>query len=271
MELQGTDVWQPGLQSCSLHHDHLYSLAYVCECVWVWDIAWVCFDPSLVFHWPTERLGCHFVNDFFFFFLMMEAACLIFTTLFDQISWDGISVPSWCGEVPDCHDFWRVKDMPNAAGALWRSCLTVTVLCHSTWMTWRGRTSASSSASTSWRRGYSRSTRRAVRMSTVRWVLGMQRAVTSACPCVWSVCVCVYVKSGLSEALTVKKNSGSISEFASLRFLSLSFCNPAWDRPLPSSLLTVCRHVELKISPPVQLLVIVDPAVPLFVLPSACF
>lgn len=199
MELQGTDVWQPGLQSRPLHHDHLYSLPYVCECVW--DIVLVCFDPSVVFHWPTERLG------WMIFFFVMDTACLIFTTLFDKISWDGISVPSWCGEVPDYHDFWLVKDMPNAVGALWRSCLTVTVLCHSTWMTWRGRTSASSSASTSWRRGYSRSTRRAVRMSTGRWVAGMQRAMTSVCPCVWSVCVCVYVKSGLSEAL-IRKTAG---------------------------------------------------------------
>lgn len=66
--------------------------------------------------------------------------------------------------------FWPITDMSSSDGALWRSCLTVTVLCHSTWMTWRRRTSASSSASTSWKRGYSRSTRRAVRMSTVRWV-----------------------------------------------------------------------------------------------------
>lgn len=73
-------------------------------------------------------------------------------------------------------------------------------------MTWRGRTSASSSASTSWRRGYSRSTRRAVRMSTVRWVLGMQRAMTSVC-----VSVCVYVKSSLSKVLIGKAAACSVS------------------------------------------------------------
>lgn len=66
--------------------------------------------------------------------------------------------------------FWPITDMSSSVGARWRSCLTVTVLCHSTWMTWRRRTSASSSASTSWRREYSKSTRRAVKMSTVRWV-----------------------------------------------------------------------------------------------------
>lgn len=61
-------------------------------------------------------------------------------------------------------------DMSNGPGALWRSCLTVTVLCRSTWMTWRRRTSASSSASTSWRRGSSRSMRRAAKTCTARWV-----------------------------------------------------------------------------------------------------
>lgn len=67
--------------------------------------------------------------------------------------------------------FWPITDMSSGVGALWWSCLTVTVLCRSTWMTWRRRTSVSSSASTSWRREYSRSTRRAVKMYTVRWVL----------------------------------------------------------------------------------------------------
>lgn len=66
--------------------------------------------------------------------------------------------------------FWPIRDMSSSVGALWRSCLTVTELCHSTWMTWRRKTSASSSASTSWRRGYSRSMRRAAKMSTARWV-----------------------------------------------------------------------------------------------------
>lgn len=60
--------------------------------------------------------------------------------------------------------------MSNIVGAHWRSCLTVTVLCRSTWMTWRRRTSASSSVSTSWRRGYSRSMRRAAKTCTARWV-----------------------------------------------------------------------------------------------------
>lgn len=164
-------------------------------------------------HWEARMPLCEC------FFFMMDTACLISTTLFDKISGDGISVPSWCGEVPGYHDFWLVKDMPNAVGALWRSCLTVTVLCHSTWMTWRGRTSASSSASTSWRRGYSRSMRRAVRMSTGRWVAGMQRAMTSVCPWVWSVCVCVYVKSGLSEAL-IRKTAGQ-----TVSLLPWGFCH----------------------------------------------
>lgn len=119
--------------------------------------------------------------------------------------------PSWCGEVRDYDDLWRVKDMPNAAGALWRSCLTGTALCHSTWMTWRGRTSASSSASTSWRRGYSRSTRRAVRMSTVRWVSWKQCAMTNEC--MWK----------RLEQSTDWKSSGLFCEFVFSMRLSLSF------------------------------------------------
>lgn len=64
----------------------------------------------------------------------------------------------------------RPRDMSDGVAAHWRSCLTVTVLCRSTWMTWRRRTSASSCASTSWRRGYSRSMRRAAKTCTARWV-----------------------------------------------------------------------------------------------------
>ncbi len=52
-----------------------------------------------------------------------------------------------------------------------RSCLMATVLFHSTSMTWRRRTSASSFASTSWRSVSSRHLRTAaVRMSTAGWV-----------------------------------------------------------------------------------------------------
>lgn len=85
------------------------------------------------------------------------------------------------------------RDMSNGVGALWWSCLTVTVLCRSTWMTWRRRTSASSSASTSWRRGYSRSMRRAAKTCTARWVRAR----------LWARAAPQGPKAGLAESVFV--------------------------------------------------------------------
>lgn len=116
-------------------------------------------------------------------------------------------------------------------------------------MTWRRRTSASSSASTSWRREYSRSTRRAVKMYTVRWVLGNRW--TADCPVFNGI---KDPSSGTKGCFTDNKTGGETTEFS--RNLSLNWKSNWVNLYLRLVITIVYTHVCDSLP------VFIDPAVP---------
>lgn len=137
-------------------------------------------------------------------------------------------------------------------------CLTlvspVAALSRSTWTTWRRRTSAWSSGSTSWRRRSSRSLRRAVMACTKGWVwthiyaLGAIRPVLWMLSCIGSAVQAAWLLSrAAGSSLTVistdRRSQAALQQFMQCCQSYISACAAVfWDAAVPSGLSPTMGH-----------------------------